>query len=53
MLSDGYLLGRQPILDKNHDLVGFDLLFRSVASREDAAVPVAQLKACRRCSGRL
>lgn len=34
--SPTYLLGRQPILDRNEEVVGFELLFRSVGSRDRA-----------------
>lgn len=34
----GFFLGRQPILDRNHNLVAFELLFRQEATEETANI---------------
>lgn len=38
MENRNYLIGRQPILDRNEEVVAFELLFRSAASPESASV---------------
>ena len=38
MHNSNYMIGRQPILDRNGDIVAYELLFRSAGSREVAAV---------------
>lgn len=38
MENGNYLIGRQPILDRNEEVVAFELLFRSPASRDSASV---------------
>ena len=34
----GFFLGRQPILDRNHNLVAFELLFRQEKTEETANI---------------
>ncbi len=36
--ADVQLIGRQPILNRNEEVVSYELLFRSVNSRESAEV---------------
>ena len=38
MENGNYLIGRQPILDRNEEVVAYELLFRSVASKDNASV---------------
>lgn len=38
MQDENYLIGRQPILDRNEEVVAFELLFRSAASPGSASV---------------
>lgn len=38
MQDEHYLIGRQPILDRNEEVVAYELLFRSAASRGTASV---------------
>lgn len=38
MQGEHYLIGRQPILDKNEEVVAYELLFRSAASKGSATV---------------
>jgi len=37
-MSTNYLIGRQPILNRNEEIVAYELLFRSPGSRDAAAV---------------
>lgn len=38
MQEENYLIGRQPILNRNEEIVAYELLFRSAGSREAATV---------------
>ena len=50
MLGTNYLIGRQPILNRNEEIVAYELLFRSAGSRDSAVVKDASYASARSLS---